>query len=63
MLTIEDVLKNIKIKLDYRREALIRNAYGFACQAHQNQKRKSGEDYIQHSLNTALNLARIGLGS
>ncbi len=63
MLTIEDVLNNLKVERTPKREALIRSAYEFALAAHQGQKRKSGEDYIQHSLHTALNLARIGMAS
>lgn len=63
MITIEDVLKNMKVTRTPEREALIRSAYIFAEKAHAGQKRKSGEDYIQHSLRTALNIARLGLGS
>lgn len=63
IITIEDVLKNLRIKKTYRREALIRSAYAFAEEVHRSQKRKSGEDYIQHPLYTAFNLARIGMGS
>ncbi len=63
IITIEDILKSLRIKKTYRREALIRSTYAFAEEAHKNQKRKSGEDYIQHPLYTALNLARIGMGS
>ena len=63
MITIEDVLKNLKFKLTPDREKLIRKAFEFAKEAHVEQKRKSGEKYIQHSLHTALNLARIGMRS
>lgn len=38
---------------------LIELAYEFALKAHGNQKRKSGEPYIQHSLHTAFVLAQI----
>jgi GTP pyrophosphokinase len=34
-------------------------AYDFAKKAHAGQKRKSGEDYIHHSLATAYNLAKL----
>ena len=63
MLTIQDVLKNFKFELTSKREALINSAYEFSKKAHEGQKRKSGGDYIQHPLHTALNLAKIGLGS
>jgi len=62
LLTIEDVLKNVKFALSVKEDALIRSAYEMAEIAHRGQKRKSGEDYVQHSLHTALNLAKIGLG-
>jgi len=61
-LTIEDIIKSVH-KLDSKKEALIRSAYEVALKAHTGQKRKSGVDYIQHPLHTALNLAKIGLGS
>lgn len=63
VITIEEVLKNMKVTRTPQREALIRSAYAFAEKAHRGQKRKSGEDYIQHSLHTALNIAHLGLGS
>lgn len=63
LITIEDVLKNTRFGPDPRREALIRKAHAFAASAHEGQKRKSGEDYIQHPMYAALYLARIGMGS
>lgn len=63
MLTLEDVFKNLKVELTPKRRALIQTAYEFAEKAHAGQKRKSGEDYIQHSLGTAVTLAHIGMGS
>ena len=61
--TIEDVLANMKVKKTSQRETLIRDAHKFADEAHRGQKRKAGEDYIQHCLHTAINLAKIGMGS
>ncbi|HPN96304.1 MAG TPA: RelA/SpoT family protein [Candidatus Moranbacteria bacterium] len=63
LITIEDVIKNTRFYPDSRRETLIKKAYDLAEKAHQGQKRKSGEDYIQHPMHTALNLAKIGMGS
>jgi GTP pyrophosphokinase len=63
LLTIEEVLKSTKFVGDQRRETLIKSAYETAFKAHSGQKRKSGEDYIQHPLYTALTLAKIGMGS
>lgn len=42
---------------------LIQEAYDFALAAHAGQKRKSGEDYINHPIQTALTLAQIKLDS
>ena len=40
---------------------LIRTAFDIAQKAHEGQKRKSGELYIQHPLNVALTLAKMNL--
>jgi len=63
MLTIEDILKSLRAPLTSDRDKIIRSAYAFAEKAHKGQQRKSGEDYIQHSLATAKNLAEIGMRS
>src|SRR5512133_3215058 len=62
-ITIEDVLKAMRVERTPEREARIRSVYALAEKAHLGQKRKSGEDYIQHSLHTALNIARLGMAS
>lgn len=62
-ITIENVLKSLKVDRTKKREELIRSAYEFSLIAHSGQKRKSGEDYIQHALHTALNIAKMGMGS
>ena len=63
-ITIDEVLRHVKFKLDFKHETLIRSAYALAEKAHFGQKRKSGtDDYISHPLNTALNLAKMGLGA
>jgi len=62
-LTIDDVFKVIKRSFDDKQKELIKSAYEMASFAHQGQKRKSGEDYIQHALATAKILAEIGMGS
>ncbi|HLN19191.1 MAG TPA: RelA/SpoT family protein [Patescibacteria group bacterium] len=63
IITIDEVLKNARFAPDPQRVKLVREAYEFARIAHEGQKRKSGEDYIQHPLHAALHLARIGMGS
>jgi GTP diphosphokinase / guanosine-3',5'-bis(diphosphate) 3'-diphosphatase len=62
-ITLEDVFKNMRVERTPERERRIRDAYALAEKAHFGQKRKSGEDYIQHSLYTALNIAHLGMGS
>lgn len=62
-ISIDDVLKSLRVELSSERKELILNAYEFAKKAHAGQKRKNGEDYIQHSLQTALTVARIGMRS
>ncbi|MEK7167325.1 MAG: RelA/SpoT family protein [Patescibacteria group bacterium] len=61
VMTFNDLLNTIKknnLKVDFD---LMRLAYEFAEKAHQGQKRISGEDYIQHSLETANLLAKFKL--
>lgn len=61
-LTIDDVIKALKNPPSDARVAVIRKAYEFALKAHEGQKRRSGEDYIQHPLAAAKMLAEIGMG-
>ncbi len=63
MLTIDNIFKSFRLELTSQRKNLILKAYNFAYQAHIGQKRFSGEDYIQHSLETAKILAEIGMGA
>lgn len=42
---------------------LITRAFEFGQKAHEGQKRKSGEPYFEHCVNTAANLVRMGMGS
>lgn len=60
-ITIKQLLKKIeetnpKIDLD-----LVRLAYEYAKEAHQDQKRLSGEPYLVHPMATAYQLAELGL--
>ncbi|MFH0969420.1 MAG: RelA/SpoT family protein [Patescibacteria group bacterium] len=63
MVSIQDILKNFKSNLTRERKQRILDAYEFAKKAHEGQKRKSGEDYVQHSLETALIIAKVGMRS
>lgn len=58
-MTIDELLKMIK---EYNPESdseLIRRAYQYADEAHEGQKRRSGEDYIIHPLHVAEILAEL----
>ena len=58
-ITIQQIIDELK-KNDPRVDTdMIILAYEFAAKAHQGQKRKSGESYLQHPLQTALTLAQI----
>jgi GTP pyrophosphokinase len=63
MVTIKDVLKSFRSTLTRERKQRILSAYEFAKKAHSGQERKSGEDYVQHSLETALIIAKLGMRS
>ena len=57
--TIQQIIDEVK-KNDPRADTdMIMLAYEFAEKAHSGQKRRSGESYLQHPLNTALTLAQI----
>lgn len=51
--TIHDIIKGAKKYLPHVDEDRILRAYEFAKKAHEGMKRDSGEDYIQHPLETA----------
>jgi len=63
MTTIEDVLRSLRVPPTETGKELILKAYEFAKKAHAGQKRRSGEDYIIHPLETAKILAQLGVGS
>jgi GTP diphosphokinase / guanosine-3',5'-bis(diphosphate) 3'-diphosphatase len=56
----EDKIKEHYSESDLK---LIKKAYEFANVAHAGQKRATGVDYIEHSLNTAYNLAELRLST
>jgi len=63
--TIENLIKTSRERRTVNPEdaALIQKAFSFSKSAHQGQKRKSGEEYFNHSYQTALQLAEWGLDS
>jgi GTP pyrophosphokinase len=60
-MTIDNLLKIVRKNIPSADLDMIRLAYDFAEVAHQGQKRATGEDYIQHCLQTARNLAELRL--
>jgi GTP pyrophosphokinase len=58
-MTIEQIIYKLKSERPDVDTDMVRLAYEFALKAHGNQKRKTGEPYIQHSLHTAFMLAQI----
>lgn len=59
--TIEDVIAKTREYLPNVDTGILMDAYQFAAIAHAGQKRSSGEDYINHCLITAYNLAWMRL--
>lgn len=59
MLTIESLSDELSSYLDEDQIKLVQKAYYFAREAHEGQKRKSGEDYITHPLAVAEILASM----
>ena len=62
-MNIQEITTLAKKKNPHIDEAVIVKAYEFAKKAHKGQKRKSGEDYIQHPMKAAYKLAEVGLGT
>lgn len=61
-ISIEKLIKELKSRHKDVDAALIKKAYLFAKERHKGQKRKTGEPYIIHPLNTAHKLVLMGLG-
>jgi len=58
-MTVEQIVQQVKINDPEANTDLIVQAYEFALKAHGEQKRKTGEPYIQHPLHTAYLLAQM----
>ncbi len=61
-ISLEDIVKAARVHNSRVDSKLLKRAFDFAFLAHTGQKRKSGEDYIQHPLHTAYTLAKMGMG-
>jgi len=58
-MTIEQIIRKVKENNPKADTDILKLAYDFAVNAHNDQKRKTGEPYIQHCLHTAFVLAQI----
>ncbi len=56
---MQDFLKSIPHKFTKEQETLIKKAFDFAVTAHSGQKRKSGEDFVEHPEAAAIILGKI----
>jgi len=61
--TLDELFTHFKNPLTSKQRQLISEAFEFAKAAHTGQKRKSGEDYFNHSVETAAILGEIGMRS
>jgi len=62
-MTLTELYTHYKNPLNAKQKLLVAEAFEFARSAHAGQKRKSGEDYFEHSVQTAAILAEIGMRS
>lgn len=62
-MTLDQLFTKYKNPLNQQQRRLVAEAFEFARNAHEGQKRKSGEDYFEHCVQTAAILAEIGLRS
>ncbi len=60
-MTIERIIEVIKKNNPQADVDMVKFAYEFAEEAHRGQKRASGEEYIQHPLETAYQLAKMNI--
>ncbi len=60
-MTIDRIIETIKKNHPEAEVGIIKAAYNFAQKAHTGQPRMTGEEYIQHPLETAYKLAQINL--
>jgi GTP diphosphokinase / guanosine-3',5'-bis(diphosphate) 3'-diphosphatase len=62
-MTLDELYSHYKKPLGAKQKTLVAEVFEFAKQAHTGQKRKTGEDYFEHSSQTAAILADIGMRS
>ena len=59
MISLDDILNDVKAYNPGAQTDLIRLAYDFSAKAHEGQKRKSGEPYLVHPLEVAKILTQL----
>ncbi len=62
-MTLKELLKKRKKPFNEKQVKLITRAFNFSKKAHEGQKRKSGDDYFEHCVQTAAIVVEMGLGS
>ncbi|MDD3487258.1 MAG: RelA/SpoT family protein [Candidatus Moranbacteria bacterium] len=62
-MTLDQLYTKFKNPLNQQQKKLVAEAFEFAKHAHEGQKRKSGEDYFEHVVQTGAILAEIGMRS
>ncbi len=62
-MTLKELLSLRKVPYNEKQTERITRAFEFAKKAHASQKRKSGEKYFTHCVETASTLVKMGLGS
>jgi GTP pyrophosphokinase len=60
-MTLRQLLDTIKTNIPDADLNMVEQAYNFAEEAHQGQKRTTGDDYVEHCLQTAKTLAELKL--
>ena len=60
---LEEIYQAAPIPFQAHDQELVKQAFDFAHIAHEGQQRKSGEPYFNHLVETAKNLARLGMRS
>ncbi len=60
-MTIRQLIETMKENYSADEIRLVEQAYDFAAEAHKGQKRSTGDDYIEHSLQTSKTLAELKL--
>lgn len=61
MRELEELIAVLEVYMPGEQLDLVRRAYEFAAEAHQHQKRSTGEPYITHPLSVALILAQMNM--